>query len=698
MDRIFVQIASYRDAECQWTIQDLFEKAAHPDRVSVGLCWQFDPHADSHCFLIETRAAQVRRVDFAAAESRGVCWARSKTQDLWRGEEYTLLTDSHMRFVPEWDTKLIHELAACPTSKPVLSSNPPGYRPPNHLSPAARPLVRGIQPFRPDGTIRGCGHWLDRNPPHPLNGAFVVCCFVFSRAEIITEVPYDPYLYFNQEEITYSARLWTHGWDIFSPSQVFSYHYYNQDGSARPLHWNEFACWKQLNEIATLRYLHLMGMEPTDDARALKDLEKYGMGGERTLSEYENYCGVSFRRREVSKKAVSCQFIRNLEKYTDSATLGLRHPDVATDIDKFIESVEQPEYGRNTYFPMFDLPMHANSRVRLDYYGGKCLAVCLLPPASDPKFAAMLNGVREHQGAIVEARLDILFVRAETSETNETMRARFQITQRVASDVGRTLRESLGIVEPMQAPLVTYLLDPSLRILRVYCPGDVQPHIVELLRDAKPFARDPQPTIINAQAPVVIVRDVLPADLCEKLRVLYDSNPSIEGALGLGDALHVNVKHKARREYIISQLRDRDMLGHIDATLDCTLLPELCKLYRTKLTHRERYKICCYDAADDGHYDDHRDGSDPRQHYRRLSMSISLNADYEGGYLRFPEYGAYDYRVAPGSAVVFPSVLLHRVTAVTRGRRYVLISFLFNDADAELKRTLENEAHSRQSS
>jgi hypothetical protein len=35
---------------------------------------------------------------------------------------------------------------------------------------------------------------------------------------------------------------------------------------------------------------------------------------------------------------------------------------------------------------------------------------------------------------------------------------------------------------------------------------------------------------------------------------------------------------------------------------------------------------------------------------------------------------------------------------VTRGRRYVLISFLFNDADAELKRTLENEAHSRQSS
>lgn len=35
--RIFVQIASYRDTECQHTVRDLFEKANDPDRVFVGI-------------------------------------------------------------------------------------------------------------------------------------------------------------------------------------------------------------------------------------------------------------------------------------------------------------------------------------------------------------------------------------------------------------------------------------------------------------------------------------------------------------------------------------------------------------------------------------------------------------------------------------------------------------------------------------
>jgi hypothetical protein len=47
MPRIFVYIASFRDAECQWTLRDLFVKAAHPERVSVGVMWQIDPVADA---------------------------------------------------------------------------------------------------------------------------------------------------------------------------------------------------------------------------------------------------------------------------------------------------------------------------------------------------------------------------------------------------------------------------------------------------------------------------------------------------------------------------------------------------------------------------------------------------------------------------------------------------------------------------
>ena len=44
-------------------------------------------------------------------DAEGVCWARYQAQQLWDGEEYVLMIDSHMRFVPGWDDLMIKELA-----------------------------------------------------------------------------------------------------------------------------------------------------------------------------------------------------------------------------------------------------------------------------------------------------------------------------------------------------------------------------------------------------------------------------------------------------------------------------------------------------------------------------------------------------------------------------------------------------------
>jgi len=65
--RIFVNIAAYRDTECQWTVKDLFEKARAPERIFVGLCWQFVPEEDQDCFLVPSpRPEQTRIVEFDA--------------------------------------------------------------------------------------------------------------------------------------------------------------------------------------------------------------------------------------------------------------------------------------------------------------------------------------------------------------------------------------------------------------------------------------------------------------------------------------------------------------------------------------------------------------------------------------------------------------------------------------------------------
>ena len=39
-ERIFVSVATYRDEEAQWTVNDLFCQAAAPERVRIGIVWQ----------------------------------------------------------------------------------------------------------------------------------------------------------------------------------------------------------------------------------------------------------------------------------------------------------------------------------------------------------------------------------------------------------------------------------------------------------------------------------------------------------------------------------------------------------------------------------------------------------------------------------------------------------------------------------
>ena len=72
--------------------------------------------------------------------------------------------------------------------------------------------------------------------------------------------------------------------------------------------------------------------------------------------------------------------------------------------------------------------------------------------------------------------------------------------------------------------------------------------------------------------------------------------------------------------------------------------------------------------------------------HRRFAVSINLNAeDFEGGDLRFPEFGPRTYRPPTGGAVVFSCSLQHEATPVTRGRRYAFLPFLYDEASAAIR-------------
>ena len=87
-----------------------------------------------------------------------------------------------------------------------------------------------------------------------------------------------------------------------------------------------------------------------------------------------------------------------------------------------------------------------------------------------------------------------------------------------------------------------------------------------------------------------------------------------------------------------------------------------------------------FEESDRGFFTAHRDNLSPATAHRRFGLTLNLNDDYDGGELRFPEYGPDRYRPDAGEALVFSGSHLHEVLPVTRGRRFVLLSFLFRDA------------------
>src|SRR6201999_1380644 len=114
--------------------------------------------------------------------------------------------------------------------------------------------------------------------------------------------------------------------------------------------------------------------------------------------------------------------------------------------------------------------------------------------------------------------------------------------------------------------------------------------------------------------------------------------------------------------------------------------PAILKVHQFKATRMERYIVSCYAAEDGGHFRPHRDNTTKGTAHRRFAVTINLNAeDYDGGDLRFPEYGEGRYRAPTGGAVVFACSVLHEACPVTRGRRYAFLPFLFDAAGETLR-------------
>jgi len=289
---IFVSVASYRDDECSATIADLFKKATFPHRVFVGVCEQNSTDARESCRGDHDPQfdKQIKTITLKHTDAAGPCVARYHCSTLYGGEDYFMQIDSHTKFADGWDQLCIDEIAKCDDpSRSILSVYPVDdekYGTAATDTPVmcnAKFNDHGIPTFTA-GMKPGAFH----NGTPKVN-AFIAGGFFFAPGSFVRIVPYDPSLrhLFQGEEILLSARAWTHGFDIYSPStNVVSHHYIREE---KPKFWNDIdkSTHEHEKHQSESRARRLLGLEEP----VIHD-DRYGMGHVRTLVEYWSHAGI----------------------------------------------------------------------------------------------------------------------------------------------------------------------------------------------------------------------------------------------------------------------------------------------------------------------------------------------------------------------------------------------------------------------
>jgi peroxiredoxin len=185
--------------------------------------------------------------------------------------------------------------------------------------------------------------------------------------------------------------------------------------------------------------------------------------------------------------------------------------------------------------------------------------------------------------------------------------------------------------------------------------------------------------------PILIVPDVLSQEDCRRLIQVYETRGKQFLEPGHGDDkmttdYKMRIPEYGRGDRIDHWILDKDTMAFIDGRLSSRLFPEIRKAFQYPISRRERMRIGSYSGTRGGETHGHRDDSEVVASHRRFAVSINLNTEeFEGGELRFAEYGDQRYRPATGAAIVFSSSILHEALEVRSGRRLVLLVFLYGE-------------------
>lgn len=331
--------------------------------------------------------------------------------------------------------------------------------------------------------------------------------------------------------------------------------------------------------------------------------------------------------------------------------------------------------------PWFKAPvLDGNPKYAFDTVAGRWVVLLFLGTADGPKAAAAFEHIARYRDMFDDMRAWFFGVSVNHADAAEHRIAQALPGIRWFLDYDLNISRRYGaIAEGERADQYRphwLLLDRALRVT-MRTTIDAGHKMLAWLRDQI----DAPPH--NSNAPVLSVPNVLTAEQCRQLVDLYTrEGGSDSGFMREVDGKTVRLSdhwHKRRSDCTIS---DPQTIVLLKARINAILRPMIHRAYQFDVTRIERFIVACYDGDSGGHFRPHRDNTTKGTAHRRFACTINLNDDYDGGDLRFPEFGTQTYRAPVGGAVIFSCSLLHEALPVTRGQRFAFLPFLYDDAAA----------------
>ena len=335
--------------------------------------------------------------------------------------------------------------------------------------------------------------------------------------------------------------------------------------------------------------------------------------------------------------------------------------------------------------PWFTAPGSNNPNFSFSTVAGRFVVLSFFGSAGEKTAARFLELVFQRHAAFDDTNLTFFGVSGDAAD-----RGRLPVHPggiRYFWDHERAVAKLYGLDGETAPPLTTFILDLTLRVLGVIAEPDPDKHAQVLFAILGRLPKLPPSMPAGPSAPVLVVPRVFEPGFCRHLIELYRTNGGEDSGfmreIDGKTAGTIDHSHKRRRDYTIE---DATVRAAAQARIKRRLTPEIKKAFQFDVSRMERYIVACYDASEGGFFRPHRDNTTKGTAHRRFAVTLNLNAEeYEGGDLRFPEFGPQLYRAPTGGAVVFSCSLLHEATPVTKGTRYVFLPFLYDEAAAAVR-------------